>query len=217
MKYLYLAGAVALGLSAPASASAMDVEVKLSPRIENNLKSIDRIELRRESFFREYRVEGANRRPVGNLNVNRFAETEFANERLIPEIDNFSFANLAEAMAAHSLSTVEAHDPDHKLVVEIDNFWVSNYSLNKFATFNTRMVGTVSLVDASGQTVASEKVDTPIVPQFTQAWNYQGSEYAYLIDSANVRVSPVMATFLEKGIERLYPDADVPGPIFVRR
>lgn len=217
MKSLYLVGAVALGLSAPLGASAMDVEVKLSSRIENNLKSIDRIELRRESFFREYRVEGANRRPVGNLNVNRFAETEFGNERLIPEIDDFSFANLAEAMAEHSLSKVEGHNPDHKLVVEIDNFWVSNYSLNKFASFNTRMVGTVSLVDASGNTVASEEVDTPIVPQFTQAWNYQGPEYAYLLASANVRVAPVMATFLEKGIERLYPDSDVPGPIFVRR
>lgn len=51
MKYLYLIGAVALGLSGSLSASAMDVEVKLSPRIEKNLKSIDRIELRRESFF----------------------------------------------------------------------------------------------------------------------------------------------------------------------
>lgn len=217
MKYLYLIGAVALGLSGSLSASAMDVEVKLSPRIEKNLKSIDRIELRRESFFREYRVEGANRRPVGNLNVNRFSETEFANERLIPEIDDFSFVNLAAAMAEHSLSKVEEHNPGHKLVVEIDKFWVTNYSLTKFASFNTRMVGTVSLVDAAGKTVASEEVDTPIVPQFTQSWNYQGSEYAYLIDSANVRVAPLMATFLEKGIERLYPDADVPGPIFVRR
>lgn len=217
MKFLYLISAVALGLVAPVGASAMEVEVKLSPRIEKNLKSIDRIEGRREAFFREYRVEGANRRPVGNLNVDRFSETEFANERLIPEIDDFSFASLAEAMATHSLSKVEGRNPDHKLVVEIDNFWVSNYSLNKFSSFNTRMVGTVSLVDASGNTVASEEVDTPIVPQFTQSWNYQGPEYAYLIDSANVRVAPVMATFLEKGIERLYPDSDVPGPIFVRR
>ena len=217
MKFLYMIGAMAMGLAGLQGASAMDVEVKLSDRIESNLKSINRIETRRETFFREYRVEGANRRPVGNLNVNRFAETQFANERLIPDVDDFSFENLAEAMAAYSLSKVKGAKPDHKLVVEIENFWVSNYSLNKFATFNTRMMGTFNLVDASGNVVASEKVDTPIVPQFTQAWNYQGTEYAYLIDSANVRVSPIMATFMEKGIERLYPNADVPGPIFVRR
>lgn len=210
-----LAVAVAfLGLATPAS--AMDVDVKFSSKIEDHLSSIDRIELRRETFFREYRVEGANRRQVGNLNVNRFAETEFANERLIPDIDDFSFENLVAAMAEYDLKQIEDHNPDHKLVVEIENFWVSNYSLNRFQSFNTRMVGTVSLVDASGAVVASKEVDTVILPQFTQSWNYQGSEFAYLAQSANVRVSPILATFLKKGIEGLYPDADLPGPIFVR-
>lgn len=217
MKNLLIFGALALGMVGFTGAAAMDVEVKLSPRIEKNLKSIDRIELRREAFFREYRVEGANRRPVGNLNVNRFSETEFANERLIPDIDDFSFTNLASAMAEHSLEAAGGLQDDQKLLVEIDNFWVSNYSLNKFATFTTRMKGTVSLLDASGDVVASKDVDTALVPQFTQSWNYQGSEYAYLIDSANVRVSPIMANFIKKGIEGVYPEADVPGPIFVRR
>lgn len=210
--------AMALALAGFAQiASAQDVEVKFSPRIENNLSSIDRIELKREKYFREYRLEGANRRNVRNLNTSVFIETEFANERLIPDIEDFSFRALVEAMAAHDLNHVDGRDPAHRLVVEIDKFWVSNYSLNKFSSFNTRMVGTVSLVDASGATVASKDVDTIILPQFTPAWNYKGREYAFLNQSANVRVAPVLATFLKKGIEGVYPEADVPGPIFIRQ
>ena len=211
---------LAFGLAAfgaAGTASAMDVEVKFAPRIANNLSGIDRIEGKREAFFREHRVEGPNRRRVRNLNTSVFIDTEFGNERLIPEMEDFSFANLVEAMAEHSLSQVEGRDESQTLLVEIDNFWTSNYSLNKFNSFNTRMVGTVSLLDENGNTVASEKIDTVLVPQFTADFNYTGPEYAYLRQSANVRVAPVLATFLKKGIERLYPGSDVPGPIFIRQ
>ncbi len=221
MKMLKILMVVAVSLGAPlgvsASVSARDVDVQFSSRIEEDMKRIDRIELRREKFFRTYRVEGANRRPVGNLNVNRFRETEFANERLIPDVEDFSFKTLVAAMAEYDLQQVKDRNPDHKLVVEIEDFWVSNYSLNRFNSFTTRMVGTLSLVDASGAVVKTQEVDTVIVPQFTQSWNYTGSEYAYLDQSASVRVSPILATFLKKGIEGLYPGADIPGPIFVRQ
>ena len=208
-----------IGLAAFAStgaASAVDVEVKFSPRIENNMGGIDRIENKREAFFREHRIEGANRRQVRNLNTSVYVGTEFGNERLIPDVEDFSFANLVEAMAEHNLAQVENRDDSQKLVVEIDNFWVSNYSLNKFSSFNTRMIGTVSLVDADGNVVDSKKIDTVILPKFTANFNYTGPNYAFLRQSANVRVAPVLATFLEKGVEQLYPGSDVPGPIFIR-
>lgn len=209
-----------IGLAAFAgtgAASAVDVEVKFSPRIENNMSGIDRIETKREVYFREHRMEGANRRQVRNLNTSIFVDTEFANERLIPNVEDFSFANLVEAMAAHNLAQVENRDDSQKLVIEIENFWVSNYSLNKFNSFNSRMVGTVSLVDANGRTVESKKIDTVILPKFTADFNYTGPNYAFLRQSANVRIAPLLASFLEKGVERLYPGSDVPGPIFIRQ
>lgn len=201
----------------PANADVPDVEIKFSDRIQENLKSIDRIELRREKFFRKYRIEGANRRDVGNLNRSRFNNTEFATERLIPEIDDFSVNALMNAVLENSLEKVTDADPDHTLVVEIENFWVQNYSLNRFSTFNTRMKGKFSLLDASGATVASEEIDTVLVPQFTGQWNYDGPEYAFLDQSRDVRIAPIFSYFAKRGIESLYPDADVPGPIFVKR
>ncbi len=205
-----------VGFALPQTASATDVEVKFSPRIQENLATLDRVEKKREVFFRKYREEGANRIPNSTLNVTRFSRTEFGTERLIPEVDNFSVAALAEAMATYSLAQVKGHDDANTLVVEIDEFFASNYSVAKFKSFNTRMSGRVSLVDSAGKTIASEKVSTAIVPQFTGTLSYTGSEYAFLDQSRNVRMAPVLASFLRKGIEKLYPDADVPGPIFLR-
>lgn len=197
-------------------ASALNVEIRLSPKIESNLDRIDSMEMKREVFFREHRLEGANRFNVRTLNRSRFVTTEFAAERLFPDVEDFSIRSLITAMAEHDLAQVADHDPAHKLIVQIDQFWAQNYSVNAFNSFNTRMVGTVSLVDAAGATVASKDVDTVIVPQFTGNWNYNGSEYAFLEQSRDVRFAPVLATFLKKGIEGLYPGADVPGPIFIR-
>lgn len=205
-----------VGFGLPQTASAADVEVKFSPRIQDNLATLDRVEKKREIFFRKYREEGANRIPNSTLNVTRFSGTEFGTERLIPDVDDFSVAALVEAMASYSLAQVKDHDDTNTLVVEIDKFYASNYSVAKFSSFNTRMSGSVSLVDSTGKTIATEEVSTAIVPQFTGTLSYTGSEYAFLNQSMNVRMAPVLANFLRKGIEKLYPDADVPGPIFLR-
>ena len=213
---LFIVTSLLLGFGLAQPAAATNVEVKFSPRIQENLKSLNIIEKKREAFFRKYREEGANRIPNSIVNVARFSGTEFGTERLIPDVEDFSVAALVEAMATYNVAQVKGHDKSHRLVVEIDKFFASNYSLAKFSSFNTRMSGRVSLVDASGKTVASEKVSTVIVPQFTGNRSYTGSEYAFLGQSMNVRMAPVLASFLRKGIRKLYPDADVPGPIFLR-
>jgi len=120
-------------------------------------------------------------------------------------------------MASNGLAHAKSHNDANRLVVEIDEFYASNYSLAKFRSFNTRMKGTVSLVDAAGKTIATEEVSTVILPQFNGSGSYTGSEYAFLRQSMNVRIAPILATFIKKGIEGLYADADVPGPIFLRQ
>jgi len=205
------------GIGVPQIANAADVDVKFSPRIQESLARIDQIEKKREVYFRKYRQEGANRRPNDVRNVSRFVGTEFGTERLIPEVDDFNIVALAKAMALHDLKQAKSHDAANKIVVQIDEFFAANYSLAKFSSFNTRMKGTVSLVDPTGKTIASKDVATVILPQFSGSTSYTGSEYAFLRQSMDVRMAPILATFIEKGIEGLYPDADVPGPIFLRQ
>lgn len=205
------------GIGAPQIANAADVDVKFSQRIQESLPRLDRIEKTREVYFRKYREEGANRRPNSVRNISRFSGTEFGAERLIPEVDDFNITALTKAMASHGLKQAKSHDDANKLVVEIEEFFAANYSLAKFSSFNTRMKGTVSLVDPSGKVIASEDVSTVILPQFTGTTSYTGDQYAFMRQSMNVRMAPILATFIEKGIEGLYPDADVPGPIFLRQ
>ncbi len=204
-----------VGFGLPQMAAAADVEVKFSPRIQENLSRLDRIEKKREVFFRKYREEGANRIPNNIRNVSRFSNTEFGTERLIPDVEDFNITALVKAMASHDLAQAKSHNDANRLVVEIDEFYASKYSLAKFKSFNTRMSGSVSLVDAAGKTIATEAVSTVVLPQYSGARSYSGSEYAFLRQSMDVRIAPILATFIEKGIQGLYPDADVPGPIFL--
>lgn len=201
-------------LGTPAMA---DVIVKFSPRLQDNLSRIDRIEKQREIYFRDHREEGVGLAAARSLNTSRFSKTEFGNERVIPDVENFSVTALVEAMAEHDLSAVSGWSKEHTLVVEIDEFYASDYSLAAFRSFNTRMKGRLSVQDASGAVVASADVATALVPQWSVDWSYTGSEYAYLAQSQHVRFGPMLAYFLKRGIEKLYPDADVPGPIFLRR
>lgn len=214
---LFILTIAGFGLAATQIASAADVNVKFSPRIEKNLASLNQVEKKREVHFRQYREEGSSRVNTRNLNYARFAKAEFAAERLIPNVEDFSIRAIAEAMAAHSLVSVENHNPDHKLVVEIEDFFAANYPIAKFSSFSTRMKGRVSLLDAADKVIATKEISTTIIPHWSGNYSYSGPEYAFLEQSMDVRFAPVLAAFLKKGIERLYPDADVPGPIFLMR
>lgn len=202
---------------AQADASGGSVDVIFGDRIQANMNALDRIETQREQFFREHRFELNNGQRGGNAPQAFFTKTEFGNERVVPDIDNFSFASFTEAMADYNFNMVEEREAGHRLKVEIDNFFLARHSLAKFSSFNTRMKGRMSILDADGNEVRSVKVNTQILPTFTSKRAYDGPQHAYLTEAMDVRYGPILATFLEKGIEKLYPDADVPGPIFIRR
>lgn len=198
-------------------AEQSSVEVVFGDRITENIDALNRIEVQREKFFRQHRFELNNGARGGNAPKAFFTKTEFGNERVMPDIDDFSFANFTEAMAAYAFDQVEDKVPGHTLKVEIDNFFLSRHSLAKFSSFNSRMKGRMSILDANGNEVRSVKVNTQILPTFTSKRAYDGPQLAYLAESRDVRYGPMLASFIEKGIEKLYPDADVPGPIFIRR
>ncbi|WP_262694607.1 hypothetical protein [Kordiimonas aquimaris] len=215
IKFMMVAAtALPMMLAVPASA---DVEVVFSEQIEGDMDRLNQLEVRREEFFRKYRQEGSRRFRPGRADQVYFKNVKFAHEKLIPEVDDYSVQALANAMVAYNLSKIESHNPAHTLRVEIDDFNVSNYSLARYSQGPTRMKGTMSIIDANGRVVRSERVVTALLPKFSSVIRYDGEEYAYLRDMMNVRVGPMLASFLEKGMEDLYPDADVPGPIFLRR
>lgn len=198
-------------------AFAADAEVVFTGRVAKDLPRLEKLEQRREKFFREYRQEGARRVDVSKIDAALFAKAEFAHERLIPNEDDFSIQALANAMAVYSFDKVAARNPGEHLKVEIENFNISNYSLSRYSQGPTRMNGTVSILDAAGKVIRSEEISHALVPQWTNNRSYDGPEYAYLRESQDVRMGPMIASFIEKGLETLYPGADAPGPIFIQR
>lgn len=208
------ATALPVMLSAPAAA---DVEVIFSERIMGDMAALNQLELRREEFFREYRQEGARRFRPQRVDQVFLTGVDFAHEKLIPELEEYSVQALADAMAQYNLAQIKEHNPNHTLRIEIEDFNISNYSLARYAQGPTRMKGTMSIIDEAGNVVRSEKVRTAMLPKFTSVRRYDGKEYAYMRETMDVRMGPMLASFMEKGMEDLYPEADVPGPIFIRR
>lgn len=196
--------------------AAADVVVKLSPLLEENYERMNKMESRREEFFRKNRKEGVGPQFVRTTNRARFAKAEFGNERLIPDVEDFSIKALIEAMVEHDLKHAANYQDGETLLVEIEEFFASNYPVNNFRSFNNRMKGRISVVDAEGNTLRSEAFTQVLVPEFSAHRGYDGPDYAYLRESVGVRMAPVLASFLKHGIEALYPGSNIPGPVLLR-
>jgi hypothetical protein len=199
-----------------ASAFAAEAEVVFTGRIAKDLSRIDNLELVREKFFRKNRREGVGKFERSRIRAGLFVKAEFANERLIPNIDDFSIQALANAMATYSFDKEPQRTPGENLKVEIENFSIISYSLARYSQGPTRMKGKVSVLDDAGNVIRTVDVFHAMVPRWTNNRSYDGAEYAYARDSGNVRIAPMIASFIEQGLEELYPGSDVPGPIFIQ-
>ncbi len=202
-----------LGMAFSAQA---EVKVSFSDSLNERMNRINAIEKKREKIFRQFRTEGtrANISRIAHFNISRFNGTEWGNERLVKELDDFTIPNLITGMFEKSIKEA-APDFDGDVLVHIDNLRVANSPLAWLTSFNTRMAGTVKLVNTDGEVIAETTLSTIGVPEFSRSRNYKGRDYAYMRSARNTRVGPIAAEFNEKVFKQLYPDYDARGAIFL--
>jgi len=202
-------------LAMPAQA---EVEVTFSDHLSGHMDRITSIDEQREAVFREFRAEGArgNLQPNARLNRSRFAGTEWAHERLFPEIEDYSVPALIQAMMERGVKEADP-DFDGTVQVKVDKLRIQGFSLAALRGPNTQMSGDVIVRDAAGEVVKEHHIWAAIVPRYTAARNYDGPDYAYRRAALNTRVGPVAAEFTEKALKKLYPDYDAPGVVVVDR
>ncbi|PCI62442.1 MAG: hypothetical protein COB37_06945 [Kordiimonadales bacterium] len=216
-KYLWVAAPLALLLAAssvPASAADVVVDVSFSEDIAKGMQSINSLEKRREKFFRRNYGEARNS-GFSKIGRSRYKYAEFAGERLIPNLDDFTLENIIRRTVQHDIAVMDLPNKPARISVTLTRMKVSNYSLARFKSFSSVMTGTVTSFDASGAQVGSTNLTWEFLPRYTQDVRYKGSEYVYLEESIGVRIAPLTTGFIERALERLYPESDAPGTIIL--
>jgi len=195
------------------------VEVNFREGIANILGRVDRVEQVMEERFRKYRHTQRSHRQAG---VFRFSKalthgTRWANETLIPEVENYTVVNLIAALTADNINRA-APEFEGRIVYEIERFKVENHDVAIMNGTNNYMTGRVVALGADGEVMKAEEVTANLVVDPSVDREYTGPKYAFFqTDPAN-RVGPTVAYFVEQALEKIWPDKEneIHGPVIIR-
>jgi len=216
---IMLAGFIGtVGLSpavlAKTDANQPAVEVVFTGRILDDMGRINKLEKRREKYFRKHRGE-TRRRGFPKLARSRYSKTEFAVERLIPELEDFSVEHFIRRAVLRNVKEMGLENVPARIKVTLQQMRIADYSLAPYRSHSTTMKGVVEVFDKNGDRTGAVNLTWEMIPLFTTDHNYAGREYVFLRESAYVRIAPLTLGFLEKALEHMFPGKDAPGPVFI--
>lgn len=211
----------------PAAASAqvlppMDgfsVEVTFSKSLERRMASINALEQRLEERFRQSRHYARSPRDAGSQRYaeSRTSGTQWAGERLVGDVSDFTLDNLVKAMVAYNVDRA-APDFSGRIEIEIDALKLTNPSIAYLESFQSYAEGRVKVTDADGNVLFDKEVRTNLVINSTVDASYDGPELAFAETDPSRRVGPTLAYFVERALERVWPaqKSDIVGPVIIR-
>lgn len=200
-------------------ADGYSVDVTFSKGLERRMSSINHLEQKFEERFRADRQDRATFPASG---TQRFAEsetagTEWAGDRLIGDPSSFTLENLVKAMVAYNVNRAA---PDFRGRVEFDirELKLTNSPIASLESFQSYAAGRVKVTGADGSVLYDGKVRANLVRQPTVDRSYTGPELAFLETDSTKRVGPVLANFVERALERVWPDRkdEIAGPVIIR-
>ena len=202
--------AVLLGLAAICvpSAKATEVTIEFGKSIEKHMNRLNVYEKNRELEFRDRRQHSVYRSPA------RWYGLSTAEERLVPDINDYSVETLARRMAEYNLEFIGEHETDRQLIVSIDDYYARNTNMNAFRGPHTVMKGAIRLLDSDGEVLFEQALTAYDTPDQPGGALYHGDGHPYPRGWYSRRIGPMFAVFLEKAMSRVYPDAEVPEAVF---
>jgi hypothetical protein len=208
---------LAFSTASIASVEVGRLEINFSTFLDKRMDRISAIDKRREEAFHKYRRDGAriSQLPRDLLNNGRFPQTQWANERLIPDLEQYSIPSLIAEMMKRGIEGANPDGFDGRVVLDVDKMHVARFPLAAIGSFNTRMEGKVKIYDSEGNLVTEKKVRTTLVPKFKASRNYRGSDYAYLSTAGTSRIGPIAAEFTAEALEKAFPGYEAPDLVFL--
>lgn len=199
-------------------ASGRQVEIAFSERLARSLPAIDRIERVREERFRASRIDTtADRRSVFHHAAARTTGVQWAGERLIPELEQYSVEALLRALVETNLDRA-APDFTGKLTLEIERIKIAGHALALLRGPSSYAVGRIVLAGTDGRVLFEDRVQASLVVRPTLDLGHDGPEFAFAETDESDRAGPTLSYFVEKALERAWPErkADIHGPVIVR-
>ena len=195
------------------------VEVEFSEGLERRMTAINNTEQRYEKRFRENRHDAKSPRGAGTQRFarNRTAGTEWAGERLIGKISDFTLENLLKALVAYNVNRAVPDFAGH-IEIRIDRLKLSNPSIAFLDSFQSYAKGRVKVTASDGTVLFDEKVNANMVVDPTVDTEYNGSEMAFVETDPSKRVGPTLAYFVERALKKAWPEraGQFVGPVIVR-
>lgn len=218
MKSLFFLAAFCIAASLGASASAeIAVEVEYSTNLDNALARINAIERKRESNFRKYRDDiGIGRiRTEKRLAKSLVDGVNWANEFLVPDLNDFNVTNLLSAMVRKNLLDAGLGDLDGTIRIKIDRFKVANHSYSFLRGPHSYVTGSFTHIDGAGAIIKSAPLSANLILNFTVNRSYQGPDFAYSDSDPDNRVGPTLTYFVKRGLDKLFPGNKFAKPIVI--
>ncbi|MDT8410655.1 MAG: hypothetical protein RQ741_13740 [Wenzhouxiangellaceae bacterium] len=225
MKSIALAIGLAGLLSTTAAAEILpstkgySVEVTFSDDLQQRIASINSLEQRLEERFRENRHYAKSPRGAGSQRFaeNRTEGTEWAGERLIGDVSDFSLDNLIKALVAYNVNRA-APDFAGRIEIHIDELKLTNPAIAFLESFQSYAEGRVKATDADGSVLFDKKVRTNLVIDSSVDPSYDGPELAFAETDPSQRVGPTLAYFVERALARIWPEHEgkFVGPVIIR-
>ncbi|MGD8327252.1 MAG: hypothetical protein PVF65_10065 [Sphingomonadales bacterium] len=206
MKSLY-AFALGLGFVALSSPSYAQTQIIFEGYVGERISALDAQEQRYEKRFRAYRHTDRNpARSTFRLNKARFFETEWAGERLIENIEDFTAEHLLQALVDYNLARVDDPIAPSKLRFVVDQLKTENNAVAIFDGSHSYMTGRMEVLGEGGAVVQSYDISANFVRQPSVERNYKGPDLFYFTTDPELRVGPLFTQFVAKGLNKLYPD-----------
>ncbi|MFQ5347285.1 MAG: hypothetical protein ACE5ED_05510 [Rhodothalassiaceae bacterium] len=199
-------------------AATVVIEVAFSKRLNRVMPAINRVERIREERFRMNRMDDA----LSSRSIQRFARAEtagarWAGETLIPDLADYSVANLVRAFTRANLARALPEFRGH-IRYRIERLKIDDHSVAAISGANSFVRGKIIVHDANGKKIGEKRIRSNLVIRETVQRNYTGAKFAFAETDARDRVGPALAFFVERAMEAVWPEeADrIEGPIIVR-
>jgi hypothetical protein len=200
-----------LAVSLSASVCA-EVTIVLAPNVAEIAPRIDQAESRMEKQFRRFGNSAGDLRDLGGMS--RRTSVAWAGN-LIADPAGYGLVTLAKALTADAVT--RANKPDVRIRLTINRIRVQNHAVARLGGGSTFVGGVAELLDAQGVVTKSEKISAFATVHYGTGRSTPDGDYQFDERDENNRIGPVVARFVEKSLEELYPGENYPAPQLVTR
>lgn len=212
-KFLPVLGIALAGFlfSAAGSAEAVEVDIRFSKYLTKVMPRINVVERQREEYFRRYRL---TRRHTRGLSFARWPAVQWANQVLIPDLNDFSVEALTRGFVTASLERAGV-DGVERIAIVLDLLRVEDHPVTIISGLNSVATGTITAYDAAGKVIGTADVTANLITNFIAAPRYNGTDFAFPDTSRRVRVGPTLANFVYKGLGKIFPGREFARTVLI--